>query len=330
MKFLVWLIFISGSLQAMSKAPPPVAQNIAVQTFEYTDAKRGRPVIVELWYPTDEKGPVEENGDVWIHPKEIRNGPLAKISAKHPLIIMSHGHGGDRRYLSWLVETLIQSGFVVASVEHHGSSWRSYSPHGSLRFWERARDITFALNELFNHPALKERLDPKRIGFVGYSMGGMTGLALAGATAQNVKEIIKAQQAKYKEIEPEMLEQIDFSEAQTSFLEPRIKAMALLSPATFVFPPQSFKQIQVPIALVASEGDEVLPFREHAERLIKHSVPAKLKLLHKKMSHYVFLNRVSPVGKEKVQKELGPIQKDLPEVHREVSNFVAQFFKELL
>lgn len=334
MKFALYILFAASSLQAMSKAPPAreiVAESIGVRTLEYEDVKRKRPCLVELWYPTQQTAPFDEPADtVWVHPKEMRNVSVA--SGKHPLILMSHGHGGDRRDRSWLAETLVRNGFIVASVEHHGNSWRSYNPLTSLRFWERARDVTFILNELFKEPALKGKLDPHQIGFIGYSLGGMTGLALAGAKGHNVKQIVKLQQANYKEIDPELVEKLDFSEAHESFKEPRIRAMALLSPATFIFPPESLKLVKIPVALVVSKGDEVLPFQDHAHQIITHLVPAKLKLLRDKVSHYVFLNRVSDIGKEMLREDLRKesIQLDRLTVHKEVGDFVVEFFKENL
>lgn len=322
----------------MTRAAPPasaVVENMGVRTFNFEDASRKRPVVVELWYPTLKSGPFDEpesSDVVWIHPKAVRNVPFADMRKKYPLIILSHGHGGDRRNLSWLAEQLVQNGYIVASVEHHGSSWRSYNSLLSLRFWERPRDISFALHQLLKEPSLKNQIDPNRIGFVGYSLGGMTGLLLAGAKAQNVKEVIIQQQSKLKEIDSAMVEQVDFKEAETSFAEPRIKSMVLLSPAAFIFPASSFKDVKIPIGLVASEGDEVLPYKEHALHVITHLVPTKLKMLHNKVSHYVFLNRVSEPGKVVVREEMrtDSIEADRPGVHREVGEFTIDFFHETL
>jgi predicted dienelactone hydrolase len=318
----------------MSKAPAPevaLIENIGVHTEKFEDTKRDRPVLVEIWYPTDRASPVDHPEDAaWEHPKEIRDAPPA--NGKFPLIMMSHGHAGDRRDRSWLVEYLVKSGFIVASVEHYGNSWRSYNPLLSLRFWERARDVTFAISALLKDPYFKNQIDASRIGFVGYSLGGMTGLALGGAKAQNVKEIIIKQQEVFKEIDPELVKQIDFEDAQGSFLDKRIKAFVLLSPAAFVYQEKSFKSIKVPVALVASEGDEVLPFHEHALKVIEHLVPARLKLLKDKVSHYVFLNRVSDAGKDVIRNEIQTevIQADRLTVHKEVGDFVTAFFKEHL
>ena len=254
---------------------------IGVKTLEYRDAARDRPVIVEYWFPKDE------------------------ADRKHPLILMSHGHGGARKDKSWLAEKLAATGFLVASVEHFGNSKETYDPITSLRFWERSLDITYALNELLK----TEKIDEKRIGFIGYSLGGMTGLSLAGAVAQNLKQFAYASQGTREEFQAKLFEQIDFSEGEKSFADPRIKSMILICPATYVFSTEQLKRIKTPIGLVAALYDEVLPHQQHALRVIRDLVPAKLKLMRKGIGHRSFLNGFS-------------------QVHREVGPFVAKFFQE--
>lgn len=329
MTWLFYLFFSLASLEAMSRSPRAQVENIGVRTLKYEDPKRQRPVLVEFWYPTQEAGPFDAPPDpVWVHPNEVRDAPILK--GKRPLVLMSHGHGGDRRDRSWLVETLIKSGFLVASVEHHGNSWRSYHPLLTLRFWERARDISFALSELLTDSSIKPYIDAKQVGFVGYSLGGMTGLALAGAEARNVKEeIIQFHKEHQGTLEKE-IEEIDFKEAHENFRDPRIKALVLLAPAAFIFPPESLQAVKAPVALVALEDDELLPFQKHAKKVIEYLAVAKLKLYQKNVSHYVFLNRVSPLGKEVLREELrtDTIESDRLTVHKEVGVFVTDFFKK--
>lgn len=328
-------ILAIGSLTAFSRAPQAGQEvpneQMGVRTFEFQDASRDRSLSVEIWYPTQKTGPVDAPQDIWIHPAEIRNAALSPRLEKYPLVLMSHGHAGDRRDKSWLVESLVKNGYIVASVEHPGSSWRTYDPFTSLLFWERARDVTFALDEILQEPALKDHIDSAHIGFVGYSLGGLTGLSLGGAPAKNVKEVILAQQTRFKEIDPQLVEQIDFTDAYQDFSEPRIKAIVLLSPAAFVFDADSLKQVKVPVAMVATEDDEVLPHKEHAYQIITHLVPEKLKLLKNKISHYAFLNRVSERGKKLIyppEVTASQVETSRPQLHKEVSQFAVEFFKE--
>lgn len=340
--FRICLIFLVVSFSAMNPLPammkPPgglhlTTESSGVCTFRYEDTSRKRPVVVELWYPTHSAGPFDEPSDqIWIHPKEIRNAPISSLVQNYPLIVMSHGHGGDRRERTWLAEHLVRYGYIVAAVDHHGNTSNTFNLLESLRFWERGRDISYAIDRLLKEPMLTGKIDPNRIGFVGYSLGGMTGLGLGGATVGAVDEIIAAAAGKHKDIKPEMIAQLDFVEAKKSLKDDRIRAMLLICPASFVYQPESLKNIKIPVGLIAAINDEVLPYREHAYQIIRHLVPAKLKMMRKEISHYAFLNRVSEEGKKFVQKHLysDPPCCDRVSIHREVSAFAVEFFREFL
>lgn len=318
-----------GSSRAAVEAPS--IENIGVRTLKFFDERRNRPVVVELWYPTDQKEIIEaQEESVWVHPKEIRNSSLSGQKDRYPLIMMSHGHRGDRRERSWLAEHLAKRGFTVAAVEHFGNTFSNYNPLISIRFWERPLDISFAIDRLLEDPILKGRIDASKVGFIGYSLGGMTGLALGGAIAQNVKEIVIRQQAENKEVTSEIVEQIDFTPAGKSFAEPRIKAMMLICPAIFVYPAKTLKQIKIPTALVASVDDEVLPHKEHALQIIRYLGPIKCQMMKKQTSHYTFLNRVSDLGKRVLHKnaQTDPPGCDRLSIHNEVGAFAVKFFSE--
>ncbi len=306
---------------------------IGVRTFEYQDEKRQRPVTVELWYPSDAKAPLDQvNDPVWVHPEEMRDVPCVECTQKFPLIMMSHGHGGDRRERSWLADRLVRHGFIVASVDHYGNTTSTFDILTSLKFWERGRDVSFAIDQLLQEPFLTGRLDIRRIGFVGYSLGGMTGLGLAGAQVDIIERAIDQLSKKYPEIKPEMVEHLDVKEAQKSLQDSRIQAALLICPASFVYSPDSLKKVHIPVGLVIAPDDEVLPFKEHAALIIQHVVPARLKVVQREISHYAFLNRVSEAGKKLVQKH---IYKDPPwcnrtVIHQEVSLFAVDFFREFL
>ena len=339
--FLLFASLLLGlqPLSAMAKAASDkiqiTSEAIGVQTLRYEDTSRQRPVIVEIWYPTHHSDPaaLDEPSDVvWIHPKEARNAPITTAKTAYPLIVMSHGHRGDRRERTWLADILVRQGFIVAAVEHFGNTWSQYHPHVSLRFWERAKHISFAIDRVLEDANFKPHIDPARVGFVGYSLGGMTGLALAGAQAKNPKAVVLEQQENFKELLREEIEKVDFSEAEKNYKEPRIRSMLLICPANFIYPPESLKQIKMPVGLVAALNDEVLPHQQHAYQIIQHLVPYKVKLMRKEISHYAFLNRVTEKGRKILHKA---IQNDPPccdrlSIHREVGAFAIEFFKETL
>ncbi len=330
------MLAMSSPAHAMSKSGsegPFAHEAIGVRTLHYQDPARDRPVLVEFWYPTDETEYSLESTDdsVWIHPKEARNVAISSKRASYPLILMSHGHRGDRRERTWLADGLVRQGYIVASVEHHGNAWYQYNPLSGFCFWDRAKDVSFTITSLLNDTDLQKHIDAERIGFVGYSMGGMTGLALAGAEAKYAKEIARAQQNLAGEVSQEAFNKLDFSEAEKSYREPRIRSILLICPATFAYLPETLKKIKTPIGLIVSLDDEVLPHKEHAHKIIKNVIPRKLKIMRNKTSHYAFLNKMSEKGCQILQKSTSnPASLNWTPIHKEATAFAIKFFQETL
>jgi predicted dienelactone hydrolase len=309
------------------------AETIGVRTFHYQDEKRGRPVSMEVWYPIDQDGapgPVEE--DVWIHPKESRDAPISNALSQYPVVILSHGNQGDRRERSWLAEMLVKSKFVVASVDHFGNTRQTFNPMLSMKFWERPRDVSFALDRLFEESFFQGRIDSKRVGFSGYSLGGMTGLALAGGVVDQVEHVVQAIKARLKDVPAALIDRIDFSEATARLGDPRIKAYFLIAPANFLYSAKALQKIKAPIGLVLSVDDEVLPHKEHSYFILQNLIPKKLKVFRKGLSHFAFLNPTSEMGKNWLPAKIcnDPLGCKRSQIHKEVGSMASQFFLETL
>lgn len=333
----ILVVFFINPLSALSRPSKPIDSSapIGVATYSYVDEERSRPVTVEFWYPADQEKKTKPvlNEDIWVHPQELREAPFAKNANQLPLILMSHGHAGDRRDRSWLAEKLVQSGYVVASIDHYGNTWHTIDTAATLQFWERPRDISFALDRLLSEPRLEGRIDEKKIGFVGYSLAGLTGLSLAGGIPENLEVELDRNQSQFPELTPEILSAMDFSPAKQSYYDPRIKAIFLMAPATWCFGKEkAVKALKTPIGIVATVSDEVLAFGEHMEPLINQSVPAQLKVLRRGETHFIFLNRVSEKGKvvlgERVFRD--PPGVDRRESHREIGLFAIEFFNQFV
>lgn len=332
-------LLLTSPAAAMSRASRPQQEaalsspHLGVRTLHFQDPARQRAVVVELWYPTDADVPLDiPKNSIWVHPEERRNAPLMQSKAQYPLILMSHGHRGDRRETTWLAASLVKQGYIVAAVEHYGNSLNTYNSQISACFWERSRDVSFALDTLLKIDWLKDQVDLRRIGFVGYSLGGMTGLHLGGAVAQNLKQFYTANHANIEaQIGPVSLETIQFTEGEKPHIDRRIQAMLLICPATYAFSSEAIKKIEPSLGLIATTDDEVLNHHQHASRLIQNKTPAKLKLLKdRKISHYAFLNRVGENSKSYVPKHLAfdPPEYNRQDIHAEVAEFARQFFAE--
>jgi predicted dienelactone hydrolase len=120
-------------------------------------------------------------GLVWLPPG---TGPA-------PLVLFSHGFGGCPAQSRFLTQGLAEAGFVVAAPEHadHACGWpgRPEKPFREPENWTpsvfegRRDDMRTTLAALRADPTLAARIDWQRIGVMGHSLGGYTGLGLAGA-----------------------------------------------------------------------------------------------------------------------------------------------------
>ena len=96
------------------------------------------------------------------------------------MIVLSHGSGGNIDGLSWLAGALAQNGAMVLGVNHLDSTGGDSSPRRSIRMWERAWDVSAALDTVLADPNFAPHIDLERVYSIGFSMGGATALQLAG------------------------------------------------------------------------------------------------------------------------------------------------------
>ena len=249
---------------------------------------------------------------------------------------MSHGSGGDRYNISWLAEVLAANGYIVAAMDHFGNTWNNKIPESYASPWERPRDVSYALDQMLDSPQFQDRIDRNRIGFAGYSLGGATGMWIAGGEAALLdNDLVKANAAKdLGEIaQPELLDKIDFNEAFGSYRDPRISVVMVMAPALgWMFAGDSLEKIDIPVYIVATEKDQVVPTEKNAKVFAAKIAQATLKILQGEATHYVFLNRVNAVGKRFLDARYceDPASIDRKKLHDEIAKNSILFFDEHL
>jgi predicted dienelactone hydrolase len=334
------LLFILFLLPATAFAQTLIGE----QTFRYNDTARKRPLTTEIWYPTTDnsKAPSLKKGFPFIVEPSVRNAKLP--IQKHPLIIMSHGTGGGRLTMEWLADILVKQGFIVAAVDHWGNTYDNKIAIEFVTPWQRAQDISFVLTQLLNNPDLDKVIDRRRIGAAGFSIGGFTVIALAGAkldldainkftqTPQGLKEITIPEF-------PNLINTLDDKEIAASFAkspplkDKRIKAAFSMCPAVgqgFVNQSQ-FKEVDIPMFIVGAQSDSIAPVKTNAAHYHTLMPKSKLFVVPGKTAHYVFLNEAIP----EVKKTGGVLFNDDASVNRKavhelVGNMAVKFFKESL
>ena len=157
-----------------------------------------RALTVEVWYPAADGA----SGETAI-PTYLRDGktPITLVGramrgaepagGTYPLVLISHGWPGNRYLLSHLGENLASKGYVVASIDHLESTYRTFqvsdnyfASFGSTLV-NRPYDQLFVLEQISQLSGqdgsfLKGLVDASNTGLIGYSMGGYGALITAG------------------------------------------------------------------------------------------------------------------------------------------------------
>lgn len=316
--------------------------NIGQRTFKFKDETRNRPVITEVWYPTTDTPKVKDKvPSPFLRATTVRDGKLP--AGKLPVIMLSHGTGGGRLTLEWLAASLAQNGFIVAAVDHWGNTFDNKIRMEFLKPWERPQDISFALTSLLNDRDFKQVIDPEKIGAAGFSFGGFTVIALAGAEFdfEVLRNYYKTTGQKEMDIPeyPGLIKYLDDSTLLAAakhyppLKDKRIKAFFSISPALgpgFVTKQQA-ENITGPVYIVGTQSDSIAPVKTNAmlyHHLIKGS---QLYINPGKAGHYVMLSEaIEPVKKEAPVYFTDDPSVNRHAVHLKVDSLAVAFFKKAL
>jgi len=148
--------------------------------FGFSAHHRAGLVEGSVWYPPAAKtypapigdGPVFRPAQAWIG-ADIADG-------RHPLVLVSHGSGGNMDGLGWLSSELARRGAMVVAVNHPGSTSGDSSPRRSARFADRVRDLSAVLDHVLQDPDFGGHVDRDRIHVLGFSLGGISALQAVG------------------------------------------------------------------------------------------------------------------------------------------------------
>jgi predicted dienelactone hydrolase len=311
---LLHAVLLSSFVSSFLHAQDVIRQ----QTKTYYDIVRDRKLVTEIWLPKSNAWPA-------------------------PLVMFSHGTGGNRLANRWFCEGLAEKGFAVASVDHFGNTFDNPMPKEFVSIWKRPQDISFVLSQILYEEDFKGKIKESEIFAAGFSLGGYTSLALAGAEIDyyQLVKFLKAPRGQ-KEINiPEMPGLIELLEERDVILgfkknlaqkDKRINGIIMLAPAAgqgFSSKTQ-MKEVDVPVLIVGATADSIAPIETnaiHYHRFLRHS---QLQLMDGP-GHYVFLN----VGNMELQNTAPVFFRDSAgvdraEIHAHILAFAERFLKEIV
>lgn len=267
---LAALALLSGAAAA-----PADTADVGFRRMRLADQPE-RVLEAAVWYPAATPGPATLLGDNAAFEGVPVVPDAAPAAGRHRLIVLSHGYGGHVGNQGWLAVALARRGYVVAAVNHPGTTSRNRDPQIGARLWERPRDLSRLIDAVIRDPALGA--DADRVGVVGHSLGGWTALAIAGARTDPARiEADCTVNAKlgacvaYRELgagrTPEARARL-----AGDLRDPRVgAAVALDLGLARGFTPGSLAAIGVPVLVIsAGEGDDRIPAKLESGYLVDH------------------------------------------------------------
>ncbi len=115
---------------------------LSLQSIETVGNQR---IELAIWYPTTV---VSSKQDLRAYSLDVSLGARS-IPGKRPLIVISHGTGGNLMNHHELAAALARAGFIAVALNHPGDYYKDKSTRGKAEyFFERPRQVSRVLNAL--------------------------------------------------------------------------------------------------------------------------------------------------------------------------------------
>lgn len=355
----LWFIaLISQAFSALQSKPAIYKVGVIRRSFtpaepyDWRSAKT-HALVTDIWYPADTAAveqtqwmgsPDNPFADVG---KAAVNAALIAAPERLPLILLSHGTGASSQMMGWLGTSLASHGFIAAAVNHPGNNaTEAYTLQGFSLWWERATDLSTVLDQLLADATFGKRIDPKRIGAAGFSLGGFTVIEIAGGIGETARyqEFCKSPKADGMCVDPAEFpgissQVVESAKSDASFRaaladgakshrDSRIRAIFAMAPALGpAFDPASLARISIPVLIVAGSDDKVVPVESSAKFFAAQIHGAQLTLFPA-VGHYTFLATCGQLGRtsrpDLCLDNAGILRDD---IHAQTANLAWHFFE---
>lgn len=305
-------------------------------------AHRDQPLKANIWYPAEsggEKIQLGKNAVFTGYP--VTAGATAKDET-YPLVVLSHGSGGNAVNLAWIATSLADQGMVVIAANHPGTTSGDSTPEQTLLTWLRPADQS-ALIDLAEAGLPKGiKVDTTRVASVGFSLGGYTAMATAGAQISQA-DYMSYCDANYGKFDCAWFNNagIDFNTIDTaryeqSHRDPRVTTVVAIDPAVAqAYQADSLTRIDLPVQIINLGSAGEIPAAVNGAT-IKADMPSAQLDFIEGANHFSFIGECTGKGWLLIKMAAeDPIcsetsDRDRAEIHAELQQTIGSFLSEHL
>ncbi len=324
-----------GFCASVSAALPTALYPVGMTQLEFMDpAEGGRPLDMMLIYPAAPAAaaaPFKIFLATNLH--VYKEAPVVPDGLRHPLVVFSHGAGGNGSIYAWFGEYLAARGYIVAMVYHYrANSYDSSALFVRNRIWQRPRDVSLDISHLVQDPTWGPHIDPDEIGVAGHSQGGFTSLWLGGAKINPERFLDYQRVWKNNLTVPAYLRaQMSLDSGPAANLrDERVRAAFAMAPGDiqgFGMDEAGLRQMKIPTYLIVGAGDTTTPPADNAAFAAKYIPHAQLDIMPGPVNHEIFDNECDQIGRDNYPETcIDAPGVDRAKLHDYIGNAALKFF----
>lgn len=329
----LWLTTVFCGCSAVTQAQETRYQ-VGMTQVEFTDPSDGRKLNQLLIYPAAPAPAAKPARLLFFTALELyENAPALDDAVRRPLVVFSHGAGGNAAGYAWFGQYLAARGYIVALLYHYqANTYDSNALYLRNRVWQRPRDVAVHITHLLEDPVWGPRIAPDRIGVAGHSLGGFTSLWVGGAEVNPARFENYQRWWKQNPVVPAYLRdamQVDAKPA-LGVRDARIKAAFAMAPGDiqgFGMDEAGLARMAIPAYIIVGAGDRSTPPEDNAAFAARHMPRARLEVLPGPVGHEIFGNECDPIGRDNTPEAcVDAAGVDRAALHRHIGDAALRFF----